>query len=257
MVVETKDTQTASARTFEQFIGGAVGRGRDGRDVRAPEPGDRRARRDDPVGRRRRRAEGDRRGAGGVRRRHVVEGAGDAARAGAAQRSRRRSASELLPLAQLLSKEVGKPTNMAIAEVAMAADVYDYYAGLALDITGDAITNFAPDAVGLTVHEPVGVVGVITPWNFPVLLIIVEAGAGARRGLHDRRQAVGVHGRHDVRAGAHHQRGGRAGRRDERRHRAGQRRRRGTGGERRRSTRSPSPARPPSARRSCRRRRAT
>src|SRR6185295_19345340 len=58
-----------------------------------------------------------------------------------------------------------------IAEVAMAADVYDYYAGLALDMRGDAITNFAPDAVGLTVHEPVGVVGVITPWNFPVLLI--------------------------------------------------------------------------------------
>ncbi|HEY7801682.1 MAG TPA: aldehyde dehydrogenase family protein, partial [Dehalococcoidia bacterium] len=78
---------------------------------------------------------------------------------------------QLLPLARLLSKEVGKPTNMAIAEVAMAADVYDYYAGLALDITGDAITNFTPDAVGLTVHEPVGVVGVITPWNFPVLLI--------------------------------------------------------------------------------------
>lgn len=78
---------------------------------------------------------------------------------------------ELAALAQLLSKEVGKPVNMAIAEIAMAADVYDYYAGLALDIKGDAITNFAPDAVGLTVHEPVGVVGVITPWNFPVLLI--------------------------------------------------------------------------------------
>jgi aldehyde dehydrogenase (NAD+)/betaine-aldehyde dehydrogenase len=53
----------------------------------------------------------------------------------------------------------------------MAADVYDYYAGLALDMRGDAITNYVPDAVGLTVHEPVGVVGVITPWNFPVLLI--------------------------------------------------------------------------------------
>jgi aldehyde dehydrogenase (NAD+)/betaine-aldehyde dehydrogenase len=78
---------------------------------------------------------------------------------------------EMMPLAQLLSKEVGKPTNMAIAEIAMAADVYEYYAGLALDIRGDALTNFVPDAVGLTVHEPVGVVGVITPWNFPVLLI--------------------------------------------------------------------------------------
>src|SRR2546421_1174669 len=78
---------------------------------------------------------------------------------------------ELMPLAQLLSKEVGKPVNMAVAEVAMAADVYDYYAGLALDVKGDSITNFVPDAVGLTVHEPVGVGGVITPGNFPVVLI--------------------------------------------------------------------------------------
>jgi len=78
---------------------------------------------------------------------------------------------ELVPLAQQLSREVGKPTNMAIGEIAFAADVYDYYAGLALDMKGDAITNFVPDAVGLTLHEPVGVVGVITPWNFPVLLI--------------------------------------------------------------------------------------
>jgi acyl-CoA reductase-like NAD-dependent aldehyde dehydrogenase len=78
---------------------------------------------------------------------------------------------ELLPLGQLLSKEVGKPQAMAIAEVAMTADVFDYYAGLALDMHGESVTNFTPDAVGITMHEPVGVVGVITPWNFPVLLI--------------------------------------------------------------------------------------
>jgi aldehyde dehydrogenase (NAD+)/betaine-aldehyde dehydrogenase len=78
---------------------------------------------------------------------------------------------ELPALAKQLSQEVGKPEGMAVAEIAMAADVYDYYAGLALDMKGDAITNYVPDAVGLTVHEPVGVVGVITPWNFPVLLI--------------------------------------------------------------------------------------
>jgi aldehyde dehydrogenase (NAD+)/betaine-aldehyde dehydrogenase len=103
--------------------------------------------------------------------------AGSWAKAPAAQRANvlRQAAAkiraELMPLAQLLSQEVGKPVNMAVAEIAMAADVYDYYAGLALDMRGDAITNYVPDAVGLTVHEPVGVVGVITPWNFPVLLI--------------------------------------------------------------------------------------
>jgi len=89
---------------------------------------------------------------------------------------------ELMPLAQLLSKEVGKPTGMAVGEVAMAADVYDYYAGLALDMRGDSITNFVPDAVGLTMHEPVGVVGVITPWNFPLLLLTWKLGPALAAG---------------------------------------------------------------------------
>ena len=78
---------------------------------------------------------------------------------------------ELAPMGALLSREVGKPINMAVAEVRGAAEVYDYFAALALDMKGDAITNFVPDAIGITVHEPVGVVGIITPWNFPMSLI--------------------------------------------------------------------------------------
>ena len=77
---------------------------------------------------------------------------------------------QMVPIGTLLSKEVGRPIGMAIGEVAMTADVFEYFAGVALDIKGEAITNFAPDAIGLTVHEPIGVVGVITPWNFPLLL---------------------------------------------------------------------------------------
>jgi acyl-CoA reductase-like NAD-dependent aldehyde dehydrogenase len=77
---------------------------------------------------------------------------------------------EMVPLGTMLAQEVGKPLGMAIAEVAMAADVYEYYAGVTLDMHGESITQYVPDAVGLTVREPVGVVGVITPWNFPALL---------------------------------------------------------------------------------------
>jgi aldehyde dehydrogenase (NAD+)/betaine-aldehyde dehydrogenase len=77
---------------------------------------------------------------------------------------------QMVPVGTLLAQEVGRPIGMAIAEVAMAAEVFDYFAGVSLDMKGESITNFAPDAVGLTVHEPVGVVGVITPWNFPLLL---------------------------------------------------------------------------------------
>lgn len=78
---------------------------------------------------------------------------------------------ELPQLGALLAQEVGRPVGMAIGEIAMAADVFEYYAGLALDQKGEAITTFTPEAVGLAVHEPVGVVGVITPWNFPFLLL--------------------------------------------------------------------------------------
>ena len=74
-------------------------------------------------------------------------------------------------LGRLLSLEVGRPVGMAAAEIAMAADVFEYFAGLALDEKGESITNFTPDAIGLTVREPLGVVGVITPWNFPFLLL--------------------------------------------------------------------------------------
>ncbi len=77
---------------------------------------------------------------------------------------------QMIPIGTLLAQEVGRPIGMAIAEVAMAADVFEYFAGVSLDMKGESITQFAPDAVGLTVHEPVGVVGVITPWNFPLLL---------------------------------------------------------------------------------------
>jgi aldehyde dehydrogenase (NAD+)/betaine-aldehyde dehydrogenase len=74
-------------------------------------------------------------------------------------------------LGALVSAEVGKPVKMGVAEVMQSSGVFEYYAGLALDMRGDAITQFVPDAVGLTVHEPVGVVGIITPWNFPISLV--------------------------------------------------------------------------------------
>jgi aldehyde dehydrogenase (NAD+)/betaine-aldehyde dehydrogenase len=74
-------------------------------------------------------------------------------------------------LSQSIANEVGKPIGMASAEVAFTADVFDYFAGKALDIKGESITQEVPDAVGLVIREPVGVVGIITPWNFPLLLI--------------------------------------------------------------------------------------
>lgn len=170
MVVETKDASATGARTYQQFIGGQWVASTAGETFDRRNPATGALVETIPWGG----VEDARRAIDAAR---AAFDAGTWSKAPATQRSTllrnvaTRIRAELLPLAQLLSKEVGKPANMAIAEVAMAADVYDYYAGLALDMRGDAITNYAPDAVGLTVHEPVGVVGVITPWNFPLLLI--------------------------------------------------------------------------------------
>ena len=51
-------------------------------------------------------------------------------------------------LAKNLVAEVGKPIKRAIGEVQAAAEVFDYYAGLALDLHGEAITQQVPDAIG-------------------------------------------------------------------------------------------------------------
>jgi acyl-CoA reductase-like NAD-dependent aldehyde dehydrogenase len=71
---------------------------------------------------------------------------------------------------RLLVSEVGKTVREAAVEVHMTADVFDYYAGLALDLRGELISNYVPDALGLVFKEPVGVVGIITPWNYPLQL---------------------------------------------------------------------------------------
>jgi acyl-CoA reductase-like NAD-dependent aldehyde dehydrogenase len=73
-------------------------------------------------------------------------------------------------LGKLLASEVGKPVGEASLEVVMTADVFEFYAGLALNVTGQVRSNYVDDALGLILKEPVGVVGIITPWNFPMLL---------------------------------------------------------------------------------------
>jgi acyl-CoA reductase-like NAD-dependent aldehyde dehydrogenase len=85
-------------------------------------------------------------------------------------------------LAKLITTEMGKPIGSAKGEVLGAADVFDYYAGLALDLHGEAYTQTVPDAIGLAVREPVGVVGVITPWNFPLILIAWKLGPALAAG---------------------------------------------------------------------------
>ena len=70
-----------------------------------------------------------------------------------------------------ISLELGKPISLARNEVLLTADVFDYYAALTVDVRGEAISQHTPKALGLVLNEPVGVVAMITPWNFPLLLL--------------------------------------------------------------------------------------
>ncbi len=73
-------------------------------------------------------------------------------------------------LGDLLAREEGKRVTEATAEVRRAVQILEFFAAEALRNTGTAIESVRP---GLTVemtHEPVGVVGVITPWNFPIAI---------------------------------------------------------------------------------------
>ena len=69
-------------------------------------------------------------------------------------------------LATLEARNVGKPIGDARGEVAMVVDVFNYYAGAPERLLGDTIP--VAGGVDMTFREPLGVVGLITPWNFPL-----------------------------------------------------------------------------------------
>src|SRR5256712_2305714 len=70
-------------------------------------------------------------------------------------------------LARGVSLEVGMPMRQAVPHIAAAADIFDFYGGLAGKLYGESFTLPGGSTINL-VKEPVGVVGMITPWNFPL-----------------------------------------------------------------------------------------
>lgn len=74
-------------------------------------------------------------------------------------------------LALLETLETGKPIAQSRGEVAGAAGIFEYAAGQARALHGDSFNNLGADMLGLVTREPIGVVGVITPWNFPFFIL--------------------------------------------------------------------------------------
>ena len=74
-------------------------------------------------------------------------------------------------LAEIETTNNGKPLAEAKGDVSDAAFCFEYYGGLATKIRGDVLT--IPDnAMVLAVREPVGVVGQIVPWNYPLMMAV-------------------------------------------------------------------------------------
>jgi betaine-aldehyde dehydrogenase len=72
-------------------------------------------------------------------------------------------------LATMEARNVGKPIRDARDEVGLAANVFEYYAGATNKVGGQTIPGAAPGVL-LSFREPVGVCGIIVPWNFPVAI---------------------------------------------------------------------------------------
>lgn len=73
-------------------------------------------------------------------------------------------------LGRLLSREEGKTLAEGIAEVRRAARIFRYFGGEALRLHGRSLPSVRPGMEVTTWQEPVGVVGLITPWNFPIAI---------------------------------------------------------------------------------------
>lgn len=86
----------------------------------------------------------------------------------------RRASDEILSrkdeLGRLLAREEGKTLAEGIGETVRAAQIFDFFAGEALRLSGEALPSVRP-GVGVEItREAVGVVGIITPWNFPIAI---------------------------------------------------------------------------------------
>ncbi|MFS0788877.1 alpha-ketoglutaric semialdehyde dehydrogenase GucD [Shouchella sp. 1P09AA] len=78
--------------------------------------------------------------------------------------------SRIEEIATTMTREMGKTLPEAKGETARGVAILRYYAGEGMRKTGDVIPSTDPDAFMFTTRRPLGVVGVITPWNFPVAI---------------------------------------------------------------------------------------
>lgn len=80
-------------------------------------------------------------------------------------------------LAKLETMEQGSPIRKTMNfDIPLCAEQLEYFAGVGRALTGETLP-VGPWCVSMTVREPLGVVGLITPWNFPALMVVWKLGA--------------------------------------------------------------------------------
>ena len=113
----------------------------------------------------------------------------------AAEIARRRSDE----IARTLTREEGKVLKEAKGEVTKGISLLEYYAGEGFRMHGKTLPSEARDCFAYTLRQPIGVVGLIAPWNFPWAIPVWKSApalvAGQLRGV----QAVGARAGHRLR----------------------------------------------------------
>ena len=73
-------------------------------------------------------------------------------------------------LGRLLSREEGKTLPEGVGEAARAGNIFKFFAGEALRLCGEKVPSVRPGIEVEVTREPLGVIGLITPWNFPIAI---------------------------------------------------------------------------------------
>ena len=177
------------------YVGGRWVSAREGerREIRCPADGTLVAEIDEagPRGHRR----GHRRGARGVRRRRLARRLRHRARCAAAP-GRRPARARQGQVARAESLDTGKRLVESEYDVDDVVGVFRHYGNVAAQDAGRVVDTGRADVVSRVVHEPVGVCGLITPWNYPLLQTVLEGRALPGRRQHLRAQAERAHPAH-------------------------------------------------------------
>ncbi len=155
-------------RSYSNFIGGEWVRSRSGKTYQTNNPADTRQ------------IVADYQASGAEDARQAIEAAQKAFGGWAAQTPIARGrilskASQVLEsrkaeLAELLTREEGKTLVESTGEVQRAIDIFRFFGGLSYTLGGQTIPHDMPGNLLYTTRQPLGVVGLITPWNFPIAI---------------------------------------------------------------------------------------